>query len=471
MTLFSQHLFNIVVYLCFLVFFTHLYFIKHDIPLPNVLHVAAVNTERVFPHLSPWGPGFDRELFIEFAKFSDTEVELTAYPTHQDALDALASGDADIMLASGFNPDSLSPSVPIVKGPVYEQNQPQMLHNIGRFELRTPFELCGLEVFVPGNTDLLQTFESLRDHLDCNPELLTTDNATHLGPLLKLNDDKSVRFQLVEAGAFKPIMPFLHRLRITDNFGDELEYRWYMRDDIQGLHQVVEDYWHMVSTNGTLSDKKEMYFGFIPEETDFYDLYSLRKDVREKLPLYTRYILKAAKKYDLDPMLLTAVMYQESRFNPLARSRTGVRGLMQLTQHTADLMGLESRLDPKQSIYGGARFLRFLYDKLESREVDGWNRWLFTLAAYNQGLGHVYDAIDIAKYISKDPGTWRSLKQVFPLLTRKKYHSKTRHGYTRGYEAVDYVDSVRYYYYIMKGLAVLPGLEREYLAPLSGGTG
>ncbi|WP_320170140.1 transglycosylase SLT domain-containing protein [Maridesulfovibrio sp.] len=456
-------------YLSFFIFLTQLYLVRHEIPLPKKLRVAAVNTERVFPRLSPWGPGFDRELLNEFGKFCNASMTVTPYPTHAEAFEALTSGKADIMLASGYNPGTLPTSIPLARGPVYEKEQPEMLHNIGRFELRTPYELCGLEVFVPGNADLIQTFENLKEHLDCTPVLMSTDSAAHLKPLLQLNNDKSVRFQLVEAGAFKPIKPFLHRLRVTENFGEELEYRWYLRNDIHGLKQAVDDYWNHVRTNGTLADKREMYFGFIPEETDFYDLYTLRKDVREKLPLYSKYITKAAKRYEIDPFLLAAVMYQESRFDPLAQSRTGVRGLMQLTRDTADLLGLTSRLDPQQSINGGARYLKFLWEKMEYRNVTGWNRWLFTLAAYNQGLGHVYDAMDIASYINKHPGTWRSLKQVFPLLTRRKYHSKTRHGYTRGYEAVDYVDSVRYYYYILKGLSVLPGEERNYLAPLVSG--
>ncbi len=457
-------------YLALFIFFTHLYSIKHNIPLPSTIRVAAVDIERVFPNFSPWGPGFDRELLDEFALYTATNLDITPYPTHEKAFEALIKGQADIMLASGFNPDNIPSSTPITKGPVYEQSPALMLHNIRRFELRTPFELCDQEVFVPHHSDLLQIFAELKEQLLCTPKLLTNSNSTHLAPLLKYNNNKNIRFHLVEAGAFKPIQPFLHRLRTTDNFGDDLEYRWYLRGDIQGLQEEVEDYWHLVTSNGTIDDKREMYFGFIPDETDFYDLYSFRKDVREKLPLYRKYILKAARKYNIDPLLLTAVMYQESRFNPLARSKTGVRGLMQLTTDTANLLKLTSRLDPQQSISGGARYLRFLWDKLESRDVDGWDRWLFTLAAYNQGLGHVYDAIDTAKYISKHPGTWRSLKQVFPLLTQTKYHSKTKHGYTRGYEAVDYVDSVRYYFYIMKGLAVLPGLERNYLAPFVNST-
>ncbi len=470
MLLISQHLFNIVVWLAVFIFFTYLYSIKRDIPLPTRIRVAAVDIERVFPRLSPWGPGFDRELLNGFADYAGVQLAVTAYPTHEEAFSALLKGKADLMLATGYNPQEIPPSIPIAAGPIYEQNPAIMLHNIRRFELRTPFELCGQDIFVPHHSNLLQTFRNLQEQLDCSPNLLTSSNSSHLDSLLKYNDDKNIRFHLVEAGAFKPIQPFLHRLRVTDQFGDDLEYRWYLRNDIYGLNQQVEDYWNQVTTNGTVADKREKYFGFIPEETDFYDLYSLRKNIREKLPRYSKYIKGAAEKYDIDPILLTAVMYQESQFNPLARSKTGVRGLMQLTNDTAELLNLSSRLDPKQAIYGGAHYLKFLWNRLKNRDVTGWNRWFFTLAAYNQGLGHVYDAINVAKYTNKNPETWRSLKQVFPLLTRTKYHSNTKHGYTRGYEAVDYVDSIRYYYYIMNGLAILPGLEANYLVPLVNGT-
>ncbi|TIH20161.1 lytic transglycosylase [Marinifilum sp. JC120] len=465
--LFSQHIINIVVYLALFFLFYYIYSVKYIIPLPDTIRVAAVDIERVFPKLSPWGPGFERELVDEFIEFIDTDLDIKAYSTHDEAFEALTKGRADIMLATGYNPDLQATTTPLFKGPVYEKNPAAMLHHIRRFELRTPFELCDQDVFVPAHSGLVKTFSNLSEQLDCLPTMIGGNDATHLEPLLQYNNNKTMRFHLVESGAFKPIRPFLHKLRITDHFGDELEYRWYLRKDVHGLGQKTEDYWHLVTTNGTIENLQEKYFGFIPEETDFYDLYSLRKDIREKLPRYHNYILKAAKKYEIDPLLLTAVMYQESRFDPLARSKTGVRGLMQLTNDTAQLLGLTSRLDPQQAINGGARYLRFIWNKLESRDVEGWDRWLFTLAAYNQGLGHVYDAIDIAKYTSRHPGTWRSLKQVFPLLTRTKYHSKTKHGYTRGYEAVDYVDSIRYYYYIMNGLAILPGLESDYLAPLA----
>lgn len=252
--------------------------------MPSHIRVAAVDIERVFPKLSPWGPGFDRELLDEFSAYSGSELKITPYATNDEAFDALLKGRADIMLASGYNPEGITTSTPIVSGPVYEQSPALMLHNIRRFELRTPFELCGQKIFVPGHSDLQKTFTELKNQLNCSPVMIPGSNSSHLGPLLRFNQNKNIRFHLVEAGALKPISPFLYNLRVTDTFGDDLEYRWYIRDDVHGLAQNVEDYWHLISSNGTIADKREMYFGFIPEETDFYDLYSLRRDIRAKLP-------------------------------------------------------------------------------------------------------------------------------------------------------------------------------------------
>ncbi|GKT37765.1 transglycosylase SLT domain-containing protein, partial [Aduncisulcus paluster] len=135
--------------------------VKYEIPLPNTIRVAAVDIERVFPKLSPWGPGFERELVNEFIEYAGTELDIKAYPTHDKAFEALVKGKADILLATGYNPDISTTTPPLVKGPVYEKSPAAMLHHILRFELRTPFELCDQEVFVPAHSGLVETFNEL----------------------------------------------------------------------------------------------------------------------------------------------------------------------------------------------------------------------------------------------------------------------------------------------------------------------
>ena len=83
--------------------------------------------------------------------------------------------------------------------------------------------------------------------------------------------------------------------------------------------------------------------------------------------------------------------YQESHWLPTATSKTGVRGLMMLTQRTAEAMGVRNRLDPKQSIQGGARYISQLIAQLPESIYEADRIW-FALASYNVGMGHLDDA-------------------------------------------------------------------------------
>lgn len=462
-------IFNIILCLSIFSALFILFVTDYTIPLPKTIRVAAPKIERIFPSVEIWGPGFEKELLKEYGNMVGSKVIITPYPTHQAAFNALKSGKADIFIGAGYTPKINGMSIFIEPGLVYEKNKATILHHTNRYELRNPEELCDQQISAPNNPSLIKNFKTYSGSLDCAPELLVSQNATQFTNLLEYNSDKDMRFHLVETGNFKQLQPFIHRLIPTGNFGKELDYRWYWRKDVPGLSASLKKFWEKVNSNGTMTEKRELYFGFLPDDTDFYELYMIREDIREKLPLYTKYIMNAARKYKLDPLFAAAVMYQESRFDPLARSRTGVRGLMQLTNSTAGFLGISSRIDPEQSTLGGIIYLKKMWKWIGRRNVKGWNRWFLTLAAYNQGIGHVHDAMDVAKYLKKPPKSWNSLKEVFPLLTQRKYHTKTRYGYTRGYEAVDYVDSVRYYYYIFKELAVIPGPELKYLVPLNTG--
>ena len=92
----------------------------------------------------------------------------------------------------------------------------------------------------------------------------------------------------------------------------------------------------------------------------------------------TPYINEAAKKYDLDPMLISAVVFRESAFNPVAVSRRGAQGLMQLMPKTARYLGVTDSFDPRQNILGGAKYLRELHEQF------GGNLEMM-LGAYNAG--------------------------------------------------------------------------------------
>ena len=119
------------------------------------------------------------------------------------------------------------------------------------------------------------------------------------------------------------------------------------------------------------------------------------------------------------------------------------------TLTTAKEMGVKSRLDPAQSIEGGAKYL----SKLEKRipdSVEGDDRWWFALAAYNVGMGHLRDARKLAEELGLDADSWLDLKGVLPLLAQKKYYKKLKYGYARGAEPVVYVRQIRNYQNILR---------------------
>ena len=107
---------------------------------------------------------------------------------------------------------------------------------------------------------------------------------------------------------------------------------------------------------------------------------------------YKDNFIEAAETFDMEWELLAAVAFQESQWNPKARSATQVKGMMMLTLPTAASVGVTNRLDPIQSIYGGAQYLSDLKANTNYGTSSG-DKIAFTLAAYNLGTTNVKNAI------------------------------------------------------------------------------
>ncbi|MDH5776647.1 MAG: transglycosylase SLT domain-containing protein, partial [Gammaproteobacteria bacterium] len=172
--------------------------------------------------------------------------------------------------------------------------------------------------------------------------------------------------------------------------------------------------------------------------------------IRRRLPRYQLMFEKAGMESKLDWRLLASVAYQESHWNPHAVSPTGVRGIMMLTRRTAKQMKVSNRVDAKESIFGGANYLKIMHEKVTKEYgVKGKDQVWFALAAYNVGFGHLTDARMLTKLRGGNPDLWTDVKENLPLLRKRKWYRKTRFGYARGEEPVKYVEAIRSYYDIL----------------------
>ncbi len=430
----------------------------------RVVRIAAPRHELVESTLSPYGPGFEQELLASFARGAGYNIEWLDVKDAGEAWQALSNGDADMVVGVASPPVGFEDSG-VTAGPAYAHYKPMLVHPTKRHGLRQDTELCGAPVLLAGEPVLAQRLVAATASLECGPGFAVGEG-TGMGLVLNALAGDEARFGLVDANRFRLWQPFFSNVRPTRALGEEISYRWYWRKDKAGFAQAMDSFWQYQQTDNRLRELSEKYFGFLPAKTDYYELYHLFRTIREVYPLYRDVILDEAAAKGLDPLLLIALIYQESRFDPVARSRTGVRGLLQITTATAEGLDLEDRLNPVESIRAGSRYLISLWERLEKYDLEPWDRWCFALAAYNRGFGHVRDAMELSKEQGGTGRSWSQIKKVFPLLAYERYYSRATYGYTRGHEAVAYVDKVRYYYYILRGLVVLSRPEAEYLGPV-----
>ncbi len=199
--------------------------------------------------------------------------------------------------------------------------------------------------------------------------------------------------------------------------------------------------------DGALARINDRYFGHITR-IDSAGIAQFIKDTSTRLPALRRHFYAAQDLTGIDWRLIAALAYQESHWDPLATSPTNVRGIMMLTEETADHLGVENRLDPASSIRAGARYLAELGDQLPDSAKPPDRLWL-ALASYNLGMGHFRGAQAIARRMKRDPDSWYEMKQVLPLLARPEVYAHLKAGPARGGEAVILVENVRTYYNIL----------------------
>ena len=188
-----------------------------------------------------------------------------------------------------------------------------------------------------------------------------------------------------------------------------------------------------------------LYKKYFKNEREIRRLASGRVEVEQdgRLSPYDDITKKYARKYGFDWRLVTAQMYQESRFKPDAESLAGARGLMQVVPRTAEQLGFKDLEQPETSIHAGVKYLDWLRERFEP-ELPVADRTWFALASYNAGHGHVYDARRLAAEKGWDPNRWfDNVELAIRLLSKGKYASKARHGWVRGGETAHYVRSIR----------------------------
>jgi len=306
-------------------------------------------------------------------------------------------------------------------------------------------DLIGVELIVPVETSYAEKLTRLREQ---TKELAwKIDKATGTETLLENVWLKKIECTVADSHIAAMNRRYYPELIVRFDLTEPEALAWAMPQNATNLKTKVDEWFSGFRDSGQLESLLEHYYGYI-EVFDYVDTRKYVNRIYKLLPKYKTYFKNAATENKIDWTLLAAQSYQESHWRPNARSPTGVRGMMMLTLTTAKEVGVKSRLDPLQSINGGAKYLARLIKRIP-QSVTGKERIWFALAAYNVGMGHVYDARTLARRLNKNPDVWHEVSEIFPLLTQKKYYKTLKYGYARGREPVRYVQRVRDYHNIL----------------------
>jgi len=390
--------------------------------------------------------GFEYDLAKAFADYLG--VELKVVVAEWDDLFPLLRRERGDFIGAGLTITDETRRIISFSKPLLDIQHTVITHKDDR-EITDPEALDGEAIHIQLGNSGEEKLEELveRGH---NLEIKLHENVS-TDELISWIASKKIRVTLVDSNIALLSRRYYPEIKIPFAFKERRSLGWAVRKKNKKLLGAINRFFDKIKKDGLYAKVYAKYYSYV-EIFDYFDIKKFHQRIQTRLPRYQEILERVADQHDFDWRLIAAIVYQESHFRPRARSYTGVRGLMQLTLKAARDMGVKNRLDPKQSIYGGVKYLRRLYDAYD--DIEGRDRMLITLASYNVGPGHIADARQLARGKGLDPNKWTSLAEVLPLLSQRKYYKKAKYGYCRGSEPVEYVKRIVLYYDILKMQAV-----------------
>ncbi|UCB56135.1 MAG: membrane-bound lytic murein transglycosylase MltF [Thiotrichales bacterium] len=382
----------------------------------------------------PAGPEFD--MAQSFAQSLGVNTRYVEFDSTEAVIAALRKGEGDIAAAGLTITDERGREFDF--GPAYmDISEYLVCHRDSGFVSEID-DLRGREIVIPAETSYADTLYKEYPGVDWNP------SASLLTPaLLEKVRDREIECTVSDSTIFDINRRYYPEISVKFTLHKGSQLAWMYPRDNPRLDTVIHKWFIEYQQSGAYDQDVEKYYGHI-EVFDYVDIQKFKRRIKGRLPKYKEWFIQAAEENGIRPGLLAAQSYQESHWNPKAKSPTGVRGIMMLTQPVAKSLGVTSRLDAKQNIFAGAKYHAKMKNMFDEEVTEPDRTWM-ALAAYNVGRGHFRDAQGLARKLGKSPYHWIDMKEVLPLLAEKEYYKDLRYGYARGNEPVQYVTRIRDY--------------------------
>lgn len=381
--------------------------------------------------------GFEYELMKKFADDNNLHLSVVIKNSIPELFSALKKGEGDVIAAS-LTKTAQRESIGISFTRPYLMVKEQV---VGRAEGPTILsldDLSGHTIGINPATVFYQRFLELsKNGHDFD---LVEINGAPTEELIARVVEEEFDFTVADSHLVAIEKSYHQNVKINVDLTEESSLSWGLRSDQNELNEKLNSF---IKRHYKGLFYNVVFNKYFKNEKKIKRYQDERLHSGSELSPYDNVVKQYAQKYNMDWRLIVSQMYQESKFNPKAKSFAGARGLMQVMPRTARELGFTDLHVPENSIAAGIVYMEWLTKRFPG-ELDFQERIYFTLAAYNAGTGHVRDARKLAEELGFDSNKWfGNVEKAMLKLSNPQYYKKARFGYVRGREPVAYVREIR----------------------------
>jgi len=415
--------------------------------------IAFYNLRSYFVHKGGQA-GFDYELVARFARERQLTLEVVVAEPGDDLITMLNTGQGDLV-CTGAPPKPdwglwvrwTRPTNFVRKIVVTTTDRPLP---------RGLDDLAGLTLAMPDDDPDRAVLQQMFFEGDVRPRLISGPPQAGPEEVLELVREGKLPAAVVDDLVARAALVHAPGLQLGPALGERRPTAWLVRENsnelLAALNQYLKDHLQ-ISESGR--SRRSRDYG-ITHERYFSNQVSIRNfrladhrpDKSGRISVYDAEIQRQSGAAGLDWRLVSALMFQESRFDPGAVSQADARGLMQVLPRVAGAQA-DSLFEPEANIRAGIRILSTAWQRYAY--LDSLDQTRFTLAENHAGFGHLNDARRLTMDIGRDPNSWDGgVAETLPLLMQRRFFRHTRHGYYGGRLTVAYVHEIlgRYRAYI-----------------------
>lgn len=402
--------------------------------------------------------GYEYELLQRFADYLGVELEIKVASNIDSMFHQLNRGEADIV-AHGFavtgerKDDVVFTESLYLVNQVLVQRKPDSRSKSnpnGAKLIQNAIELMGDTVSVRYNSSYFKRLVNLSNeiggeiYIDTLPGNLSTDE------IIRMVAEGEIKYTIADNNIASINASFYPQLDVSVPISLSQRIAWAVRPGSDSLLYAVN---HWIGEMKKNKDYYVLYNKYFENKSQFSrrvksEFYSLNNNA---ISAYDGLIKQYANEINWDWRLLASLVYQESKFQPIATSLSMAAGLMQIMPETAAELGILDIESPEENLRGGTRYLAQL-QKQFAHIPDSLERIKFTMAAFNCGIGHVYDAQRLASKRGLDSLIWDNNVEnmIMALSYAENFNDPVvYYGYVRGVETYSYVKQIleRYRHY------------------------